>query len=92
VAPLSPQLQAPVASGGGTARTTTNGNLALSPGGSTSPSETAPSAPGGGGNSVNDCMRFWDAATHMSKQEWRAACQRVQHRLDNIQVDKVGAR
>jgi hypothetical protein len=24
------------------------------------------------------CMAYWDAATHMSKVEWRRACQRTQ--------------
>jgi hypothetical protein len=48
----------------------------------TSPSVAAPSTPGGGGGTLEDCMRFWDRATHMSKVEWRAACQRSQHRLD----------
>jgi hypothetical protein len=67
-----------VASSGGS---TKPGSLALSPGVSGNPS-----IPGGGGNSVKDCMGFWDAATHMSKQEWRAACERIQHRLDNITV------
>jgi hypothetical protein len=33
-------------------------------------------------------MGFWDSATHMSKTEWRAACQRVQHRLDNLKIDQ----
>jgi hypothetical protein len=82
---LSPQVQAPAASSGGTART---GTLALSPGATTSasPSEAAPSTPGGGGKTVAECMGFWESATHMSKQEWRAACQRVQHRLDNLNI------
>jgi hypothetical protein len=37
---------------------------------------SAPSKPGGGGKALADCMGFWDAATHMSKGEWRAACKR----------------
>jgi len=52
-------------------------SLALSPGnssGSNSLSQSAPSKPGGGGKSLADCMGFWDAATHMTKVEWRAAC------------------
>jgi hypothetical protein len=73
VAPLSPQVQPPVTSGGGSAR---SGSLALSPG-----SEANPSAPGGGGKTLADCMGFWDPATHMTKQQWRATCQRVQGRL-----------
>jgi hypothetical protein len=26
-------------------------------------------------------MKFWEPATHMTKQEWRFACQRTQNRL-----------
>jgi hypothetical protein len=29
-------------------------------------------------------MGFWDAGTHMSKREWRTACQRVQNRLEDL--------
>ena len=75
VSPLSPQTQAPATSGGGSARQG-QGPLALSPG-----SATAPSAPGGGGKSLTDCMGFWEPATHMTKQEWKAACQRTIGRL-----------
>jgi hypothetical protein len=31
----------------------------------------------GGGTTLQDCMTLWDAATHMSKQEWKAACKRT---------------
>ncbi len=31
----------------------------------------------GGGTTLQDCMTLWDAATHMSKQEWKAACKRA---------------
>jgi hypothetical protein len=51
-------------------------------GGTGSASENAPSALGGGGKGVQDCMGFWDKGTHMSKAEWRAACLRIQHRID----------
>ena len=74
VSPLSPQTPPAAASGGGSAR---KGSLALSPG-----SETNPSAPGGGGKSLADCMGFWEPATHMTKQEWKSACQRTIGRLN----------
>jgi hypothetical protein len=32
-------------------------------------------------------MGFWDAATHMSKQEWSSACRRVVNRLQNLKLD-----
>ena len=70
IAPLSPQLETQFATGG-----TTNGNLALSPGGS--PTDSSPSTPGGGGKTLQACMGFWEPATHMSKTEWRAACERT---------------
>jgi len=76
IAPLSPQLPTQLSSGG----TVTN-NLALSPG---SPSESAPSTPGGGGKSLGDCMGFWEPATHMTKAEWRAACMRTMQEYPNI--------
>ena len=28
-------------------------------------------------NTLDNCMAFWDAGTHMTKAEWRAACQRT---------------
>jgi hypothetical protein len=49
-----------------------------------SPSQVAPSLPGGGGGTLKDCMAFWDRATHMTKIEWKAACQRTLHRLDDV--------
>lgn len=39
------------------------------------PSETSASTPGD--KSLDECLQLWDAATHMSKAEWRAACVRV---------------
>jgi hypothetical protein len=72
VAPLSPQLPEQFATS-----SIVRPNLALTPGSSGgSPSETAPSAPGGGGNTLADCMGFWDRGTHMTKAEWKAACVR----------------
>jgi hypothetical protein len=63
-------------------------SLALSPGsspaGSASPSESAQSKPGGGGKSLADCMGFWDAGTHMSKGEWRAACKRSMKEFPDV--------
>ena len=87
VAPLSPQLPTQFATGGALQQP----NLALSPGipsspgnSSASPSESAPSAPGGGGKTLADCMRFWDRETHMTKAEWRAACQRTMQEYPSV--------
>jgi hypothetical protein len=72
IAPLSPQLPEQFATS-----SIVQPNLALTPGTSgSSPSETAPSAPGGGGKTLADCMGFWDRGTHMTKAEWKAACVR----------------
>ncbi len=51
IAPLSPQLPEQFATGGTTSDS----------------SSASPSAPGGGGKTLKDCMGFWDRATHMSK-------------------------
>ena len=62
---------------------------------------TAPAKPGasaaakaaGTKNAVADakaeCMRLWDAGTHMSKQEWSSTCDRIQTRLDNLKIENL---
>ena len=34
-----------------------------------------------------DCLKLWDAGTHMSKADWARTCRRVQGRLDNIKSE-----
>jgi hypothetical protein len=75
IAPLSPQLDTQFSTGG----VVQQPNMALSPGAS-------PSMPGGGGDTLADCMDMWDAGTHMSKVEWREACARTLNGL-NVPVD-----
>jgi len=48
-----------------------------SPSASITQSEAASITAHGGGATLQDCMALWDAATHMSKQEWKAACKRT---------------
>src|SRR5262249_55862636 len=36
---------------------------------------------------LDDCMGYWDAATHMSKNEWRQACTRTLSGTDLGNVD-----
>jgi hypothetical protein len=36
-----------------------------------------------------ECMRLWDAETHMTKQEWARTCRRIQTRLDNLKVENL---
>jgi len=70
-----------------TGGSTNPSNLALSPGtssGSGSPSQNAPSAPGGGGKLLADCMGFWEKATHMTKTEWREACKRTMQEYPTV--------
>lgn len=61
-------------------------NIAALPAPSSPPTETDVSTggtaapvtqPGGGGDTLADCMVLWDAATHMSKAEWRQTCKRT---------------
>ncbi len=57
--------------------------------GAAKPAAKSPEA-AAGKTAVNDeyadCMRLWDKATHMTKQEWSATCRRVQSRLDQVQI------
>jgi len=32
-------------------------------------------------------MNFWDRGTHMSKQQWRAACKRTLNRIENLKAE-----
>ena len=84
LAPLSPQITTTPLSGGISTRV-----QSASPS-STSPSEAARSAPGGGGNTLADCLSFWDPATHMTKSEWRTACQRSLTRRENLKIENTG--
>jgi hypothetical protein len=33
---------------------------------------------------LTSCLQLWEAATHMSRQEWERACHRVDQRLKNV--------
>jgi hypothetical protein len=84
IAPLSPPVTTTVLTAGGTART------ASADPSSTSPTEAAPSIAGGGGKTLQDCMGFWELATHMTKAEWKGACLRSQNRLEKLNLDVIG--
>jgi hypothetical protein len=47
-----------------------------------------PETPGGGREGLAACMEFWDSGTHMTKAEWKAACERSANRLENISGTK----
>src|SRR5215467_15895362 len=85
IAPLSPQITTTPLTGG----SVRNDLLPTPTGPSDSPSQSAQSTAGGGGRTLQDCMGFWDRGTHMTKSEWRAACQRSIHRLDNLKVENL---
>jgi hypothetical protein len=92
--PLSapPADAAPPPGGGGGSRTDKGAATNQPPStANLSPSQAAPSLPGGGGKTLQDCMGFWDKATHMSKQQWRAACQRTLNRIENLKVEADAA-
>lgn len=38
---------------------------------------------------IADCLRLWDAGTHMTKQQWAATCKRIQTRLDSIRAETI---
>jgi hypothetical protein len=37
--------------------------------------------------SIAECMKLWDAKTHMTKSEWARTCQRIQTRLESLKID-----
>jgi hypothetical protein len=47
------------------------------PGGAQSPATTDDATASHNRHLYAQCMRDWDRATHMTKQEWSGACQRV---------------
>jgi hypothetical protein len=85
LAPLSPQVTTTPLTGG-TVRTD---RLPSPSGSSAGPSESAQSTAGGGGRTLEDCLKFWDRETHMTRGEWRTACQRSQRRLDNLNLQSL---
>jgi hypothetical protein len=85
LSPLSPPVTTTILSSGGTAANPPRADALPSPtANSVSPSQAAPSTAGGGGGGMAECMGFWDKSTHMSKGEWREACQRTVNRLAQI--------
>jgi hypothetical protein len=40
-------------------------------------------------DNIAECMRLWDAATHMTKREWLRTCHRIQTRLDTLKLDSL---
>src|SRR5262245_59562755 len=40
-------------------------------------------------DSKAECIKMWDAGTHMTKQEWANTCARIQTRLESLKVDDL---
>jgi hypothetical protein len=38
---------------------------------------------------IAECMKLWDAKTHMTKAQWARTCQRIQTRLESLKVDST---
>jgi len=64
--------------------------------GVTAPAKTPAAAPGKPvktkgvvGDAKAECLKMWDAGTHMSRQEWSRTCDRIQTRLDNLKVENL---
>jgi hypothetical protein len=72
----------------------TNGSNTQDPATAGSGRVPSPATGGAGGSTktgknpaldtVADCMKIWDAGTHMSKADWARTCRRVQGRLDDL--------
>jgi len=39
---------------------------------------------------IADCMKLWEPATHMSRADWQRTCRRVQGRLDQVTKQVLG--
>ena len=40
-------------------------------------------------DSKAECIKMWDAGTHMTKQEWANTCARIQIRLESLRVEDL---
>jgi hypothetical protein len=47
------------------------------------------SLPGGGHEGLQACLEFWDRETHMTKAEWKVACQDSIRRRASISLDET---
>jgi hypothetical protein len=36
---------------------------------------------------IAECLRMWDAGTHMTKQQWARTCERIQSRLESLSIE-----
>jgi hypothetical protein len=93
LAPMTPPITTTILSSGGSlvpATTAANGtgNFATTTQGAgtagtgTSAVPGTYTHPGGGGNTVADCMQLWDRTSHMTKADWKVACARTLNGID----------
>jgi hypothetical protein len=40
-------------------------------------------------DTMAECMRLWDSATHMTRQEWARTCRRIQSRLESLRIENL---
>jgi hypothetical protein len=38
---------------------------------------------------IAECLRMWDAGTHMTKQQWARTCERIQSRLESLTIENL---
>jgi hypothetical protein len=38
---------------------------------------------------IAECVRMWDAGTHMTKQQWARTCERIQSRLESLSIENL---
>ena len=62
---------------------------ATAPASPKSPAGNDKSAKARAKENIADCMRLWDAATHMTKQQWARTCERIQTRLENLNIESL---
>ena len=53
------------------------------------PGDDKPAAKARAKQNIAECMGMWDAATHMTKQQWAQTCERIQIRLENLRIENM---
>jgi hypothetical protein len=38
---------------------------------------------------IAECVKMWDAGTHMTKQQWARTCERIQSRLESLTIENL---
>jgi len=38
---------------------------------------------------IAECVKMWDAGTHMTKQQWARTCERIQSRLESLSIENL---